>query len=49
MQEASWNDFDDEEEVVCDTCNGKTSCHCDDDYERWKEQQMEIYDDDKPY
>jgi hypothetical protein len=45
MQEASWEDFDDDVDEACDICHGKFSCRCDDDYEVWKDQMMEIDDD----
>lgn len=46
MQEASWDDFpgDDWEEVdECGMCRS-APCRCDDDYERWKESQLDDRD-----
>lgn len=44
MREASWDDFTEEEQADgCDTCRS-LNCRCDDDYEAWKESQL---DDDR--
>jgi hypothetical protein len=43
MREISWDDYEEEDPERCDTCRS-APCRCDDDYEQWKESQL---DDDR--